>query len=88
MTFVLGDKLAGVTRTLQLVNLGGPGGHLGSEQEMCHHGHSWGLLPAPCPPGGVPIGGTGDSCCALEGPWPVSVPLVGEMCYAILRKQN
>lgn len=49
MTFVLGDKLAGVTLTLQLVNLDGPAGHLGSRQELQGPGRL-GTAGAPCQP--------------------------------------
>lgn len=63
MTFVLGDKLAGVTLTLRLVNLGrraaearrAPGLQAGaaappSAPARGLHRHSWGPLPAPCQP--------------------------------------
>lgn len=64
MTFVLGDKLAGVTLTLQLVNLDGPAGHLGSRQEL-QGPRRLGTAGAPCQPAALLQGG-----CWGEGhPW-------------------
>lgn len=60
MTFVLGDKLAGVRLTLQLVNLGrwadaarrAPGLQPRELQRLPQpRHHSWGSLPTPCSPG-------------------------------------
>lgn len=72
MTFVLGDKLAGVTRTLQLVNLGGPGGHLRSGQELGAPvgGTAGGPLPAPCSPAGGASGRTEEIHAVSAGPCP------------------
>lgn len=67
MTFVLGDKLAGVTLALQLVNLGRqrtwPGGHLGSSRRS----RSATPRPKPVAQLGLPA-----------SPWPSSWERVGE----------
>lgn len=85
MTFVLGDKLAGVTQTLQLVNLDGarrapwlqPGCH-GAATEPPRARHCRGaprqphpaLLQGGCWGDGHPIQGRGDLRSLLAGPSP------------------